>query len=242
LGRMGLRDRLEGGATRLGTTAREVAASGSIQRATSDSLQRGREGFRGLRAMFSDNDEQSTTFERFLILLVRAVRDDERTEERSARDVFETARSRRRRLGLVSFGAGPLVGVANQVADLYCETATFCDLAQVHGLALNDHQIVAHMLVLWSITDTLDEAKAAIDGSRGRSVAGILSSRVAGRADACLPDKLTKRSATKALWNARGAVADAGKGAGPGAVGNVVFAGHRMKRLIKKAELQLGVR
>ena len=131
--------------------------------------------------------------------------------------------------------------MANQLSDLYCETATVCDLADLHGLGLADGQIAAHMLVLWSVTGTLDEARAAIDGTGDQSVARILANRMGDVASARMPDKVTKRSATKALWEIRGVVGDATKGAGPGAVGNVVFAGHRMKKVIKKAELQLGV-
>lgn len=39
--------------------------------------------------------------------------------------------------------------------DLYCETATLCDVASFHDLALGDEHVSAHMLVLWGIADDL---------------------------------------------------------------------------------------
>lgn len=231
---MGLRDRLEAGATRVGASARGVAASSAVELAG--------DRFRGLRGLVKSDDEQLMSGERFLLAIVRAVRDDDRHEDRSLRDVFETARRRRRRLGLASFGAGPLIGVANQLSDLYCETATVCDLADVHDLKLADEQIAAHMLFLWSVTESLEEAQAAVDGNAERSVAAILATKLGERVTGNMPDKLTKRSATKALWDARGLAKDARTSAGSGAIGAVVFTGHRTKQIIKKAEGQLGVR
>jgi hypothetical protein len=113
--------------------------------------------------MLTDN-ERAQSIEVYLLALVRAVRDDERDEEQSSRDVYVRARKRRRRLGLISFGAGPMVGVAGRVADLYCETATVCDVADLHGLDLNEQ--VAHMLVLWSITEDFVRAEGAMSGDR----------------------------------------------------------------------------
>jgi hypothetical protein len=63
------------------------------------------ESFRGFQAMLVD-DEQVLSIEAYLLALVRAVRSDERDEEQSKRDVYVGARKRRRRLGLISFGAG----------------------------------------------------------------------------------------------------------------------------------------
>src|SRR3954469_1987534 len=156
---MGLRDRMEAGAARLGGAARDVTrdvASAGLRRAPD-------EGFRSFRALFDDDDDQPASIERFLLALVATVRDDETEVDRTARDVFETARRRRRGLGFVSFGTGPLVRVSNQVADLYCDTATVCDLADVHRLALGDEQIAAHMLVLWGVAGDFDDAQAAMD-------------------------------------------------------------------------------
>jgi hypothetical protein len=56
-----------------------------------------------------------------------------------------------------------------------------------------------------------------------------------------LPETLTKRAAIKALWDVRGTVGDARKGATSGAVRTVVFTGHRTKKVIAAAEAQLGV-
>lgn len=229
---MGLRDRLEEKGARLGETARKAAASPQIPRVG--------EGFSGLRAMFKDEgSEASLSVERFLLALVRAVRDEDDNEERSSRDVFVTARKRRRRLGLIAFGAGPLVGVANQIADLYCETATVCDVAALHGLHLSDEQIAAHMLVLWSVAEQFDEAQRAIAGQP--PVASILARKLQERAGEQLPETLTRRSIAKALWDVRGAVAESADAATGGSVQTVVFTGHRTKKVIRRAEQQLGV-
>lgn len=227
---MGLRDRLEKEAVRLGGDVRKKAiASAQVQRAAA--------GFRGLRAMFED--DESLSVDRFLLLLVRAVRDDDQSEGRLTRDVYVTARKRRRRLGLISFATGPLVGVANQVADLYCETAAVCDVAALHGLSLSDDQIAAHMLVLWAIADDFPAAQKAMRGDP--PLATLLGDRLFERVDEHLPERLTKRSITKALWDVRGTLADARKGATSGAVRTVAFTGHRTKKVIKRTEIQLGV-
>jgi hypothetical protein len=226
---MGWRDRLEENAGRLGESARKAAASAPGQIAG--------EGLRGIRAIFADNDEQQLSVERFLLVLVQAVRDDNQREDHGARDLYVSARKRRRRLGLMSFGAGPLVGVANQLADLYCETATFCDVAALKGLSLSDEQIGAHMLVLWGVTDYHETAQNAIAGEP--PVAGSLASRLREQATAQMPETLTKRSITKALWDARSAIGDARKGATTDAVRTVAFTGHRTKKLIKQVEAQL---
>lgn len=227
---MGLRDRLEENVGRVNRGARKAIASAPVRQAG--------ERFRRAREMFED-DEQPLSVESFLLILVRAVREDEQGEERQARDVYVTARKRRRRLGLMSFGAGPLIGVANQLADLYCETATVCDVATLHGLNLSDEQLGAHMLVLWGVADTNRAAEQAIAGEP--PVANILAAKLRGRAVEQLPEKLTKRSVTKALWDVRSAIGDARRDATTGAVRTVAFTGHRTKKVIRKAEAQLGV-
>src|SRR3954451_13453110 len=181
---MRLRDRMQAGAARLGGAARDAtreAASAGLRRAPD-------EGFRSFRELFDDDDEQPVSIERFMLALVATVRGDETEKDRDARDVFETARRRRRGLGLVSFGTGPLVRVSNQVADLYCDTATVCDLAEVHRLGLSDEHVAAHMLVLWSATESLPEAQAAVDQ---RLVAALLSTRLAERTGSNVPAQLT---------------------------------------------------
>lgn len=217
------------GATRLGTSAVEVAASRAQQVGS---------GFHGLRTLLID-EEQPTNVETFLMALIKAVRDDEPRQGRTRRDVYEDARSRRRRLGLVSFGAGPLVGVATHVVDLYCDVATFCDLVDIHEFDLSEREIAAHMLVMWTIVEPLDEAKAVMAGTGERTIAAIMADTLRDGAAAHLPANQTKRAAAKALWNARALLSDARNAAGAGSVGGVVFAGHHTKQFIKKAEDQL---
>lgn len=229
---MGIRRRIAARATELGGAGADAA----VVRA-----QHAGARYRGLQSVYKDED-RPVTIENVLAALVAAVRADEHEEDRSARDVFKAARSRRRRLGLLSFGAGPLVGVATHVVDLYCETATVCDLADLHAIGLTEHQIAAHMLVLWGILDGVDEAEAVMAGTSTQSLASIVGGRVHGGAAGHIPDKLTKRAAIQALWDARHLVGDAREAAGAGSVSGVVFTGHRTKQLIKKAELQLGLR
>jgi hypothetical protein len=231
---MGLRDRMEAASARLGDAAREAASAG-LRRAPD-------EGFRSFRELFDDDDDQPASIERFLLALVATVRDDETEADRNARDVFETARRRRRGLGLVSFGTGPLVRVSNQVADLYCDTATVCDLAEVHRLGLSDEQIAAHMLVLWGVARSLDEATAAMGDATGVTIWVLLHRRaLTGDGDGPPAEEMSKRDAVKALWKAREAISDARDDARKGALSTVVFTGKHTKALIKQAELQLGV-
>jgi hypothetical protein len=184
------------------------------------------------------------SIEAYLLALVRAVRSDEHDEEQSKRDVYVGARKRRRRLGLISFGAGPLVGVASRVADLYCEAATVCDVAGLHNLNLSDEQIAAHILVLWSIADDLGQAEGAVRGEP--SVAEILEAKLLERSGITLPKKLTKLAVAKALWefhqsDVRSTVTGAKRAASGQPIRSVAFTGHRTKKVIKKAEMQLGV-
>lgn len=229
---MGIRARIASRTTALGS----AAVGAAVARA-----QRAGAAYRGLRSVFED-EGMSITFENLLAGLVASVRADEHEEDRSARDVFKIARSRRRRLGLLSFGAGPLAGVATQVVDLYCETATVCDVADLHAIESTDRQISAHMLVLWGMLDDLDEAQAVMAGSGSRSLQSIIEGRVGASVAGRLPDEVTKRAAIKALWDARDLAGEVRKAAGAGSVGGVVFTGHRTKQLIKKAEAQFGVR
>jgi hypothetical protein len=73
-----------------------------------------------------------------------------------------------------------MVGVATRVADLYCETATVCDVADFHTLDLRDEQIAAHILMLWSITEDFQRAEEAMQGKP--PVAEILGAKLTERA------------------------------------------------------------
>lgn len=230
---MGLRGRLEEQAGRIGEQARTVAASERVRRAG--------ESFRGFRAMIAEGGGPLSV-EAYLVALVRAVRADEAEERRSSREIYVTARKRRRRLGLICFGAGPMAGVASQVADLYCEAATVSDIVDLHGLGLSDGAVAARMLVLWSLVDDLDLAEAAIRSEP--PVASLLTETLAEGLVSWPGGEMTKLSIAKLLWEVhqldlRGAVAGKGSGAQP--VRSVAFTGHRTKKLIKRAEAQLGV-
>lgn len=177
------------------------------------------------------------------------MREDERDEDRSRRDVYVQARKRRRRLGLISFGAGPLVGVASRVADLYCEVAVVCDFADFHDLRLSDEQIGAQVLVLWSIVADLTHAEGAIHGEPplAQIVAGQLGDRFDLKPDADLSEMSSVEKA-KLFWEARsmeGELRDTLTGAKDAAGGqpirSVAFTGHRTRKLIKRVEKQLAV-
>lgn len=239
---MGWRDKLEQGVAKVGEQAREAAAG-------SERVQRAREGLQGFRHLVTDEEKRSS-LEAYLLALVDAVREDERDEDRSRRDVYVQARKRRRRLGLISFGAGPLAGVASRVADLYCEVAVVCDVADFHDLRLSDEQVGAQVLVLWSIIDDLDQAEGAIGGKP--PLAQILASGLGERFDLKPEADLSEMSSVekaKLFWEARsmeGELRDSLTGAKDAASGqpirSVAFTGHRTKKLIKKVEAQLGLR
>jgi hypothetical protein len=202
------------------------------------------DAYRGFRALLAD-DEKVLSIEAYLLALVGAVRKDERDDEESRREVYVTARKRRRRLGLITFGAGPLAGVASRLADLYCEAAVICDVADHYDLNLSDEQIAAHLLVLWSIADDFAQADHAMRGSS--SVAGIFQVKLVERSGIELPEEMTKTAIAKVLWefhqlDIRDTVVGAKKAAGGQPIRSVAFTGHRTKKVMKKAEKQLGVR
>jgi hypothetical protein len=226
---MGVKDRMTSGAARVSGATRELAA-----------VHGDRLG--GLRSISSGDDEQPLGIERFLVGLVRAVRVDEAPEGRTTRDVNKAAARRRQRLGALSFAAGPLAGVAGQLADLYCDTATVCDLAAVHDLQLTDEVIAAHMLVLWHVTEHVDEALSAVRGRDERGVAALVAARLRQHADAQMPDTLDKRGVIKALWQARGLVGDIRRGATTRPVKAVISPGKPAKQFVERAERQLGLR
>jgi hypothetical protein len=225
---VGLKDRATGVVTRASTTMREVASAGE-------------EGFNGLRRLASGTDEQAIGIEDFLLALVQAVRADELPEERSSGDLHKTAKRRRQRLALCSWAAGPFVGLANQTADLYCDTATVCDLVGFHRLELSDERIAAHMLVLWSIADDLDEATAAVEGHDERRVTGLVMTRLREVSGTEMPETLTKRGAIKVLWQAGGFVGDAHRTMTKRPVKAVLRPGKATRDFIERAEHQLGV-
>jgi hypothetical protein len=142
-----------------------------------------------------------------------------------------------------------MVGVASRVTDLYCETATVCDVADFHALDLRDEQIAAHMLVLWSITEDFERAEEAVQGKP--PVAEILGSklteRAAGYVDLDLEENPTKLSIATTLWkvhhlDAGGVARDAKDAVSGQPIRSVTFTGHRTKKVIRRAEVQLGVR
>lgn len=208
--------------------------------ATSEHVQRAGGGLRGFRGIVAE-DDRPLSIDAYLLALVRAVRDDEREADRSQRELYVRARKRRRRLGLISFGAGPLVGVASRVVDLYCETATVCDVADLHDLDLSDQQIAANLLVLWSIASDLPEAERALRGEP--PIADLFRSSLV-QLGIEPPQKLTTATVTKALWELHQldlpeTVSKTKEAVSGQPIRSVAFAGHRTKRVIKKVERQL---
>ncbi len=235
---MGIRDRLQEQALRAGKRAQVVAA---------DHAQRAGESLRGFREVLADED-QVLSVEAYLVALVRAVRDDE-DDDWSMRDLYVRARKRRRRLGLLAIGTGPLAGVVNRAADLYCETATVCDISELHDLGLDDEQIAARMLVLWSVVDDRAQAEAAMGGEP--ALAKLLEAKLRGtefaaRASQVLPEELTKRTVGKMLWEVQeldlgDAILDGKRATKGQPIRTVAFTGQRMKKFIKRAEAELAV-
>lgn len=232
---MGLRRRLK---ERGGELVERVAET---SRSTS---QRMVEGFRGFRRVVAEGEQ--TGIEAYLTGLVAAVRSDSREEEEdeaTRRDVFLRARKRRRKLGLVCLSTGPMAGVASRVADLYCEIATLCDVADLHGLDLDDSRVAAHMLVLWSIVTDQDEAERAMRGEP--PLAQVLEAKLVDRVGFVKAGEegWTPRSIATAIWDVQNIQTGAAlKGAADGQpVRSVLFTGHRTKKVIRRAEVQLGV-
>jgi hypothetical protein len=228
---MGLRDRLQ---------ERTLRAGAEVLRktATSVPVKMAEDGFRGFREMLAGRDE-ALSAEFFLLSLVRAVRSDELDEDRSRRDVYVLARKRRRRLALVAVAFGPAAGLANQVADLYCEAAIVCDLADFRKKDLSDDQVAAHMLVLWKLADDFEAARRAVAGDP--PVVRLLGGRLSERFDGRQPDKLTKAEIVGALWGVRGDVKGVRGGGMTDAVQTVALTGFRTKGLIERIEAQLGI-
>jgi hypothetical protein len=221
-----LKDRLRTPAGALGAAAAQAAL---------EHAQQAEEKYRGIRAMFEDDGEH-VSIESVLAGLVAAVRDDEQ-QDRTMRGVFKSARARRRKLGLISLGTGPLVGVATHIVELYCEVAVVCDLADLSSVALDDREVAAHMLVLWGLIDDLARASAVMDGRSTESLAAIIGEQMRAEAAEHIPRKLSKRAAIQALADARAVIGDASTAH---SLRGVVFSGHRTKQLIKRGELQLG--
>jgi hypothetical protein len=211
---------------------RRIASSAPVQRAGGS--------FRELRELVAGEDDEGVSPESFLLGLARAVRKDEQgAKERGPRDVYVVSRKRRRRLGLAAFGTGPMIGVANQLADLYCEAAIIGDVAALHGMDMSDEGLATHMLVLWGIVENPEQGRRIFAGDP--PLASLLASKLLELAGEQMPATLTKRSAIKALWDVRGLIGGVREGRSTGAVRTVLFTGHRTKKLIKKAEAQLGV-
>jgi hypothetical protein len=177
--------------------------------------------------------------EGFVLGLVRTARDDE-DESLTEKQVRKDAKKRRRRLGIASFAAGPFAGAAGEATDLYTDTATVCDLVDLHDLTLADLDIGAHMLVLWDVADDVGQGRAALDGT-GPSVTDLLAARWHARVDEALPEKWTPVSTIKTIWRLRGLRGDVADTATTGAFKRVLRAGAQTKDLVARAEAQLGV-
>ena len=226
---MGLRDSLSQAAAKIGEEASRAASSPQAERLKQHS--------RSLGPLVGIASEEPVTVDQFLIALVHRVRDDERHEGARRRDVYETARKRRRRLAALALSAGPLAKVANQFADLYCEAALVCDLCAQRGMTLSNTEIAAQVLALWGICESPAEARQALGGDP--PLAELLGTKLSSRVSAGLPAEASPKAVTKALWGARSALDDVRGGKRKGSVRAVLFTGHRTKGLLKEAERQL---
>jgi hypothetical protein len=247
---VGVKDRIAKGAARASELARDTVESAPVQKlrdsapvqkvADSTPVQAVTGGFSTLKALIADEDEREFVVERALVAMVRGARDDD-DEPLTDRDVEKAAKRRFKRARRAALLAGPAVGTANQLVDLYCETATVCDLDRLHGLGLSDERLAAQMLVLWNVTPDIAAADAAILAT-GPSVWAMLTRRMGERAAAQIPERRTKTAVIKALWNARGLANDARERVmGERNITGVMFAGKRVKEFIARAEGALGV-
>ena len=196
------------------------------------------ERFNSLREIFTDKDEVQS-LPTFLLRLIRAVRlEDDDDDDETRRDVYKRAKRRRRRIGMLSFTTGPMLPVATELTDLYCETATVCDLDDLYKLGLSDQQVGGHLLVLWELTDDVNAAIAAMHDETGIELGKLMFDKF-GLADQ--PPMQTKLEMVKRIWEVQKQVNDMRDGVGGGAVTGVMFSGFRMKKFIKTAETRLGV-
>lgn len=257
---VGLRDRIAKGAARASELARDTVESAPVQKvrdssalqkvadsavvqkvADSAPVQSVTDAFAGLKALIADEDEREFIVEKALVTMVRSIRDDD-DEPVTDRDLEQAAKRRFKRARRAALLAGPAVGTANQLVDLYCETATVCDLDRLHRLGLSDERIAAQMLVLWNVTPDIAVAEASILGT-GPSAWTMLTQRFGEEAAARMPEKRTKTAVIKAMWNARGLANDARERVmGERNITGVMFAGKRVKAFIARAEAALGVR
>ncbi len=248
---VGLKDRLAKGAARASELARDAADSAPVEKVRQSKMvekvkdsapvEKLTDTFAGLKALFTDEDEREFVIERMLVTLVRAVRDDD-DEPLTDKDVEKAAKRRSKRARRTALLAGPMVGTANQLVDLYCETATVVDLDRLHGLGMSDERIAAQMLVLWNVTPDIGTAEASILGT-GPSVQALLTQRFTEAAAERMPETKTKTAAIKAIWNARGLAGDVRERVmGERNITGVMFAGKRVKAFIARAETALGVR
>ncbi len=182
----------------------------------------------------------SASPEGFVLGLVRSARDPE-DEPLTEKQVRKEARKRRRRLGIASFAAGPFAGAAGEATDLYTETATVCDLVDLHDLILTDVDVGAHMLVLWGVAEDVQAARAALDGT-GMPIIALLQARWVGRLQEHVPDEWTLVNTIKFIWRAREVQGDLAETATSGAFKRVLRAGSQTKEFVARAEQQLGVR
>ncbi len=242
---MGWKDRIASGAARAGELARDAADSAAVSKVLDSApVQAVTDGYAGLKAMLADEEEREFAIERGLVTLVRSVRDDDDDDGLlTDRDVEKAAKRRSKRARRTALLAGPAAGTANQLVDLYCETATVCDLDRLHGLGMSDEQIAAHMLVLWDVTEDIAVAEAAILQT-GTPVTTLLGQRFGAQAAARMPEDTTSKVAMfKALWRARGLAGEVRESVmGERNVTGVFFAGKRVKAFIARAETALGVR
>lgn len=192
-----------------------------------------------LRAILDINDDQPLTAEALLLLIVDAVHKDE-PRELSEKDVKKAGKRRQRLATAAGLTGGP-VGLT--IANLYCEAAVLCDVVDLHGLALTDEEIAAHLLVLWNAVADFDAGRQAIDGT-GLSVMAHVGLRMQQQLHERVTDKpigeMTKTDIVKALWRLRGVAGDVAipEDGGPK---DLFLPGGRVKAITEAAERQLGI-
>jgi hypothetical protein len=254
---MGFRDRLKEGAEKAAKMASETAerateearkaAAGESTGLIGSAIEGARtssaggaiaNAFVGLREFAKANSDEISV-ELYLERLVAAVRKDDVADDRSARDVYLDAKRRRRKLGLASIGTGPFSGVTSQAVDLYCEVAILVDLVDVHRLELTNRDVAAHALLMWDFAESFEVASNAMDGNP--PVADLLARRLGSAAGDRMPEKMSTRGVSSAIWKARSDISAIRKSTTTGAVKGAVFTGRSTKNAIKKLDEQLTV-
>lgn len=183
-----------------------------------------------LRELIASDDRRALTPESLLLLLINAVRDDDEVDL-SLQDLREMGK-RNERLGAAAgiLGGGP----GCFLAEMYCDTALYCLLADCFELDLAPEDIAAPLLVAWGAVPDLATAQAAMDPNCSASVASVAAARFGETFTA------TKKDALVMLWRLRSGALKIPVFE-PSSFRDLFFAGRALQHRLEAAATMLGL-